>query len=47
MTPWRYIKGGDIDLQEKIKIPPELYMDYVSKDNNKSLEEKDEYLFYK
>ena len=47
MTPSRYIKGGDFDLQEKIKIPPSLYIDYMSKDNNKSLEERYEYLFYK
>ena len=47
MTPSQYIKGGDFDLQEKIKIPPKLYIDYMSKDNNKSLEEKCESLFYK
>ena len=47
MTAWRYIKGGDFDLQEKIEIPPSLYMDHISKDNSKSLEEKYEYLFYK
>ena len=35
------------ELQEKIKIPPSLYMDHISKDNSKSLEEKYEYLFYK
>ena len=40
MTPSQYIKGGDFDLQEKIKIPPELYVDYILKNYNKYLEKR-------
>ena len=43
----KYIKEKDFTLQEKIEIPPQVYMDYMLNNHNKSLEEKYESLFCK
>ena len=40
MTPSQYIKGGEFELQEKIKIPSKKHIDYILKNNNKHLEER-------
>ena len=47
ITPHKYIKEKDFTLQEKIEIPPQVYMDYMLNNHNKSLEEKYESLFCK
>lgn len=47
ITPYKYIKEKDFTLQEKIEIPPQVYMDYMLNNHNKSLEEKYESLFCK
>lgn len=47
ITPHKYIKEKDFTLQEKIEIPPQVYMDYMLNNHNRSLEEKYESLFCK